>query len=133
MTPPLKTQCPNFKVNELFQWLRYIWKEAWELAKDFSIDKQSCKMQGKSEYKTRCGKFTRLGDGIQDNCIADNGYTWDFYFQNEPINQVLLAQGYCPMHCRLLHMFQNLHESLVCCAMDNLFNSFKLFPHRILP
>jgi hypothetical protein len=31
------------------------------LGKDFSNDKQSCKMQGKSEYKTRCGKFKRFG------------------------------------------------------------------------
>ncbi len=26
----------------------------------------------------RCGKFKRLGDGLQGDCIADNGYTWDF-------------------------------------------------------
>jgi hypothetical protein len=63
----------------------------WELAKDFSIDEQSCKMQGTSECKTCCGKFKRLGDGIQGDCIANNGYTLDFYFQNEPIDQELLA------------------------------------------
>ncbi len=51
MTPPPKKQCPNFKVDELFQWLCYIWKEAWVLAREFSNDEQSCKMQGKSEYK----------------------------------------------------------------------------------
>ncbi len=79
-----------------------------------------------SEYKTRCGKFKRLGDEIQGNCITNNGYTWDFYFLNELIDPELLAQGYCPMHCRLLHMFQNLHESFHCCTMDNLFYSVKL-------
>jgi hypothetical protein len=94
--------------------------------KDFSIDKQSCMMQGVSEYKTCCGKFKRLGDGIQGNCIANSDYTWDVYFPNEPINQELLAQGDSPMHCQLLHMFQNLHESFHCCTMDNLFNSVKL-------
>ena len=77
MTPPPKKQCPNFKVDELFRWLRFIWKEAWVLAKEFSIDEQSCKMQGKSEYKVRCGKFKRLGDGLQCDCLADDGYTWD--------------------------------------------------------
>jgi hypothetical protein len=30
------------------------------------------------------------------------------------------------MHCRLLHMFMNLHESGHRCKMDNLFNSVKL-------
>ncbi len=96
------------------------------LGREFSNDKQSCKMQGKLEYKTRCGKFKRLGDGIQADCIANNGYTWNFYFCNEPSSPKLLAQGYCPMHCRLLHMFSNLREHYHCCTMDNLFNSVKL-------
>jgi hypothetical protein len=126
MTSPPKEQCPNFKVDEFFRWLRHIWKEAWLLGEDFSMDEQTTKMQGKSEYKTRCGKFKRLGDGIQGDCIADDGYTWDFYFRNEPIDKDLLAKGFCPMHCRLLHMFGNLRESGHGCKMDNLFHSVKL-------
>ena len=98
----------------------------WEKREDFSMDEQTTKMQGKSEYKTRCGKFKRLGDGIQGDCIADDGYTWDFYFRNEPIDKDLLAKGFCPMHCRLLHMFGNLRESGHGCKMDNLFHSVKL-------
>jgi hypothetical protein len=43
MAPP-KKQCPNFKVDELFRWLRHIWKEAWVLGKEFSNDEQSCKI-----------------------------------------------------------------------------------------
>ncbi len=35
MTLPPKDQCPNFKVDEFFQWLRHIWKEAWCLGEDF--------------------------------------------------------------------------------------------------
>ncbi len=65
LTPPPKDQCPNFKVDEFFRWLRHIWKEAWLLGEDFSMDEQTTKMQGKSKYKTCCGKFKRLGDGIQ--------------------------------------------------------------------
>ncbi len=96
------------------------------MAKDFLNDEKSCKMQGKSEYKTRCGKFKRLGDGIQGDYIANDSYTWDFSFQNEPIDPELLVKGYFPMHCRLLHMLQNLGESFHCCTMYNLFNSVKL-------
>ncbi len=96
------------------------------MARGFSVNEQTCKMQGKSEYKSCCGKFKRLGDGLQGDCVADDGYTWDFYFRNEPCDPKLLAQGYCPMHCRLLHMFMNLRESGHRCKMDNLFNSVKL-------
>jgi len=39
LTVPLpKEKCPNVKVDELFRWCRYVWKEAWELAENFSID-----------------------------------------------------------------------------------------------
>jgi hypothetical protein len=69
-----KSQCPNFKVDELFCWLHHIWKEAWVLAKEFSNDEQSCKMQLRLEYKTWCGKFKWLGNGIQANCLAGDGY-----------------------------------------------------------
>jgi len=39
--PPSKDQCPNFKVDEFFRWLRYIWKEVWCLSKEFSNDEQT--------------------------------------------------------------------------------------------
>ena len=124
--PPPKEKCPNVKVDELFRWCRYIWKEAWELAENFSIDEQTCSMQGKSEYKTRCGKFKRIGDGIQTDCIADDGFTYDFYFRNEPVDTKWIDKGMCPMHARLLHMFGNLKEAGHRCKMDNLFNSVSL-------
>jgi hypothetical protein len=111
MSPPAKDKCPTFKVDEFFRWLRHIWKEAWLLAEGFSVDKQTCKIQGKCKYKSHCGKFKQLGDRLQEDCIADDGYTWDFYFRNEPVNAELLAQGYCPMHCWLIHMFMNLCKS----------------------
>jgi hypothetical protein len=82
MMPPPKKQCLNFKVDELFRWLCYIWKEAWVLGKDFLNDEQYCKMQGNLEYKFHCGKFKRLGNGLQGDCIADDRYTWDFYSWN---------------------------------------------------
>jgi hypothetical protein len=74
MVPPTKDKCPNFKGDEFFCWLWHIWKEAWVLATDFLIDEQTCKMQGKSEYKSHCGKFKKVRDGIQVDCIADDGY-----------------------------------------------------------
>jgi hypothetical protein len=75
MMPPPKDNCPNFKVDEFFRWLQHIWKEAWVLAKEFLLDEQTCKMQGKSQYKSRCGKIKRLGNGLQGDCIVDDGYT----------------------------------------------------------
>ncbi len=33
--------CPNVKVDEFLQWLCFVWKQAWNLEKNFSIDKQT--------------------------------------------------------------------------------------------
>ena len=54
---------------------------------NFLIGEQTCKIQGKSEHKNRCRKFKRILDGIQTDCIADDGLTYDFYF-----NSVSLAR-----------------------------------------
>jgi len=95
----------------LFCWCRHVWKATWVLGKKKLIDKQTCKTQGRSEYKTRCGKYKRLGDDIQADCIADDGFTYNFYFRNKPPDRTWTDQGFCPIHSRLLHMFQNLTES----------------------
>ena len=83
-------------------------------------------MQGRSEYKTRCGKFKRIGDGIQTNCIANDCYTYDFYFRNKPVDKKWIDKGMCTMHAWLLRMFDNLKETGHRCKMDNLFNSVSL-------
>ncbi len=101
ISPP-QTECPNYKVNEFFNWLHHIWKCAWDLGPTLSTNKQ-----GKSQYKTQCGKFKRIVDGIQADAIADDGYTWDFYFCNEPVPSKWLKKGLSPIHLRWLQMFEN--------------------------
>ena len=122
--PPLRIKCPNFKLFQFFEWLQYIWKVCWELGPTVSANEQTCSMQGQSIYKTWCGKNKRIGDRIQTDAIADDGYTWDFYFRNEPIPKIWLDMGLSPMHGRLLHMFENFRDNHHCVNMDNLFNSF---------
>ena len=82
-------------------------------------------MQGNSAYKNCCGKYKRIGDGIQADCIADDGFTRDFYFRNEPIDQKWIHMGMSPMHARLLHMYSGLRDVGHSCKMENLFNSVK--------
>ncbi len=81
---------------------------------------------GANKFKTCCSKFKRLREGIQADCMVDDGYTHDFYFCNEPVNKKLIADGFCPMHCRLIHMFWNLRDPGHWCKMDNSFNSVNL-------
>ena len=83
-------------------------------------------MRGKSMYKTSCGKNKRIGDGIQCDAFADNGYTFDFYFRNEPTNAHWQEMGLSPLHARLMHMFCRLIDDGHEVNMDNLYNSVRL-------
>eukprot|EP00957_Ditylum_brightwellii_P014587 1098880-Ditylum_brightwellii.AAC.1 len=84
-------------------------------------------MQGWSEYKVQCCKFKRLGDGLQSDCIVDEGYNWDFYFRNKPVPKKWIDMGFCAMHACHLHMFLNFHDNYHMCKMDNLFNPVVFF------
>ena len=126
MTPPAKEKCPNFKVDEFFCWMPFVMKHAWHLLENFSIDKPTCKMQDKLECKTCCGKFKRIGDGLQANCLANNSYTWDFNFVNEPVDIKWTNQGIFLMHARVLHMWEKLEDDNQECKMDNFYNSVHL-------
>ena len=114
------------KVDEFFGWMRFIFKEAWVLGQECSVDKQTCRMQGKSECKTQCGKFKHIGDRLQADCIANDGFTYDFYFCNEPVQKKWTNKGMCPIHGRLLHMFEGFRGSGHRLKMDNLFVSLNL-------
>ena len=80
-------------------------------------------MRGKARYKTRYSKYKRIGDGLQADCLADDGYTFDFYFRNEPVDEHWKDLGLSPLHCRMMHMFSRLTEDGHVCHMDNLYNS----------
>ncbi len=120
-SPPCKL-CPNYKCNEFFNSLCYIWKESWDLGPSLSADEQTFSMKGKSQYKTHCSKFKHIGDRIQTNAIADNGYTWDFYSQNKPIYKKWMGKELSLMHAQLLHMFKNFQDLHHSVNVDNLFN-----------
>jgi hypothetical protein len=65
MLPPPKSQCPNFKVDELFRWLRHIWKEAWVLGKGFSNDEQPARCRGSRNIRPDVGSSSGWGTGYR--------------------------------------------------------------------
>ena len=120
---PPREKCPNYKCHSLFEWARHIWKKAWVPGNNIACDEQACKMQRRSAYKTRCRKFKRIGDGIQADCLADDGYTLDFYFRNKPVDNKWTQMGLSPLHARLMHMFSRMDDQGHEVNMDNLYNS----------
>ena len=112
-------------MHSTFKWARYIWRKAWITAENFSADEQIAVCQGTSEYITRCGGYKRIGDGFPVDCLADNGYTFDFYFHNEPVDPKWIHMGLSPVDTQLMHMFCRLRCSSHTRTMNNLYNSVK--------
>ena len=69
--------CPNCKVNDF---VPGTWISSW----DDSVDKLNAEQ---TRIKHWIRKFKKIEDCIQAGCIADDGYTYDFYFRNEPVPQ----------------------------------------------
>lgn len=86
----------------------------------------TCKMQGKSEYKTGCGKFKRLGVGSRLTLLWTTAIPTILLPQRACPEEVGLNAGFCAIHAQLLHMFKNLQNEGRQCKMDNLFESILL-------
>ncbi len=90
------------------------------------INEPTCSMQGKSQHKTYCRKFKSIEYRIQTVNIADDGYTWDFFFQNKPIKKKWTDKRLSSIYAWLIHLFKNckdLHHSMI---IDNPFNSVNI-------
>ena len=65
------------------------------------------------------------GDGFQCDALCESGFTWTFYFHNQPAPKKYLQQGYAPLHSCILGMFDQLDEKHHNCWFDNLYLSAK--------
>ncbi len=62
---------PTSRSTSLQLLIGSILKVAWDLGPTVSVDERNCSMQGKFQYKTRCGKYKRILDGIQMDDIVN--------------------------------------------------------------
>ena len=83
VTPPRKTH-PNFKVDRWLKHVNEISMEAWKLGSNISCDEQTQGFQGNHADKQRI-TYKAEGDGFQCDAICQNGYTYSFFFRNQPV------------------------------------------------
>ena len=94
--PPRETH-PNFKVDEYFRHIQLIFRYTWMPGRNLSGDEQTMGFKGRHPDKMRI-TYKKEGDGFQCDCICDNGYTFTFYFRNQPAPKRWLDQGLSPLH-----------------------------------
>jgi hypothetical protein len=91
-----------------------------------SIDEQTIGFQGASGMKLRIS-YKREGDGFQCDALCDDGYTFSFWFHHGPFPPEDPYLDLSPTVQKVLWLAKRLLNVWTKIAMDNLFNSTKLF------
>ena len=119
--PSRKTH-PNWKVQKFFKWAIYISRKCILIGKQISCDEQTIGFQGRHPDKLRI-TYKREGDGFQCDALCADGYTYCFYFRNQPAPTFFLDLGMSPLHARVHSLWDQLPSKHYACAMDNLYMS----------
>ena len=99
-------------------------RSAWRLGRDILGDEQMIGFQGQHADKLSI-TYKVEGDGFQCDALADAGFTWTFYFCNQPVPEKWTMLGYSPLHSHILGMFDQLEEKYHNCWFNNLYLSAK--------
>jgi hypothetical protein len=94
------------------------------LGRTFSVDEQTIGFQGHHVDKRRI-TYKDEGDGFQCDCLAQDGWTHQVYFRNEPAPAEYLRMGLSPLHARVMWLFDCVKHKWHVCGLDNLYNPAK--------
>jgi hypothetical protein len=122
--PSTKTH-PNHKVDPFLLWMQTVSIDAWDFGEFGSCDEQCIGFTGNHKDKQRIN-YKKEGDGFLADSICKEGYTYSFFFRNQPAPAHYLNQGFSPTHSRVLFLFDTLPCKNHAIGLDNLFMSAKL-------
>ena len=100
---PRREKYPNWKVCPVIQWMNYIFPTAWLLGIALCINQMTMGFQGRHVDKRRITTYKTEGDGFQCNTLAQQGYCYQFYMQNDlpPKKHSTLS----PSHARVMALY----------------------------
>ena len=119
---PSKKSHPNFKVDNFLRHIDTSSREGWLLGENVSIDEQTIGFQGRHADKQRI-TYKKEGDGFQCDAVCDSGFTFSFYFRNQPAPDKYIKAGFSPLHSRVMALFDKLKEDHHNVWFDNLYLS----------
>ena len=94
--------------------------------RDTSTDEQTVGFQGHHADKKRNNEKNEV-DGFQcDSLNIPGGYTWVFYFRNQPAPPKYAAVGVCPLHACTISLIEQITHKYDCVYMDNMYLLAKL-------
>jgi hypothetical protein len=116
---PSRKLRPNHKIDLLLNHMNKVSQSAWLLGSVVSVDEQTIGFQGHHKDKLRI-TYKAEGDGFQCDAMCQDGFTFAFYFRNQPAPKKWLDQKLSPLHSRVMWLFDCLQDEHHRCAMDNL-------------
>jgi len=107
---PNKMTHPNFKVDPFLSWIQSVSMEAWEMGEKLFCDEQTMGFKGMHKDKHQF-TYKAEGNGFLCTAFCQDGYTYSFYFCNQPPPVHYISQGFSPLHSWVLFMFDQLNTS----------------------
>eukprot|EP00957_Ditylum_brightwellii_P054179 4103445-Ditylum_brightwellii.AAC.1 len=93
--------------------------KAWILRKKFSVEEKIIDFQGNHINKLGI-TYKAEGDRFQCDLLYQSGYTYTFYFRNQPTPKYL-EMGLSPLHAHCMSSFDCLEHKYHWWGMDNLY------------
>ena len=90
---PTRKEQPTYKVDSFLKHLQIVSMSAWMLGRDISGDEEMIGFQGQHADKLHI-TYKAEEDGFQCDALADAGFTWKFYFCNQPVPEKWTTLGY---------------------------------------
>ena len=119
---PKREDNPNWKVGDFLAWILTVSINAWICERNISVDKQTLCFHGRHPDKLRI-TYKREGDRFQCDSLCNDGYTYAFYFRNDPPTKHDVNMGLSPIHSRVMFLFDTLKEKYHTCGMEYLYTS----------
>ena len=88
----------------------------------FEIDDITIGFQGMHADKKRITYKAEVY-GFQLDALCEDGFCFQFYFQNDPANIEYTRTGLSPLHSRVMTLFDSVENYYHICGMNNLYNS----------
>ena len=123
---PDSKKFPNWKIDPILRHVMRVSKDAIMIGKHISVDEQDIGFQGNHRDKQRIS-YKRVGDGFLVDALCADGYTYCWFFRNQPAPKKWVEKGLSPLHSRVLSLYSQLPKNTknYHCKMDNLFMSAK--------
>ena len=104
---PPRISHSNWKVAKFFRHTIKISKECYLVGVNISIGKQTIGCQGRHPDILRIN-YKVEGDGFQCDSLCSDGYTYSFYFRDQPPPKLFTDMNMSPLHARLHALLEQL-------------------------